>query len=70
MLRHTATVEGALARHKRIDILDNNVGIAEHGGVLEVSIEAWDRTFAVNVVVIELVTTVTPTAITLRFTLP
>lgn len=45
----TATVEGALARHKRIDILDNNVGIAEHGGVLEVSIEAWDRTFAVNV---------------------
>lgn len=44
-----ATVEAVRARFGRIDVLDNNVGIAEHGGVLEVSPEAWDRTFTVNV---------------------
>ncbi len=32
----------------RIDILDNNVGIAEMGGVVDVSEETWDRVFAVN----------------------
>lgn len=32
----------------RIDILDNNVGIAEVGGVVEVSEEIWDRVMAVN----------------------
>jgi NAD(P)-dependent dehydrogenase (short-subunit alcohol dehydrogenase family) len=31
-----------------IDVLDNNVGIAEVGGVVEVSEETWDRVFAVN----------------------
>jgi NAD(P)-dependent dehydrogenase (short-subunit alcohol dehydrogenase family) len=32
----------------RIDILDNNVGIAEVGGVVDVSENDWDRVFAVN----------------------
>ena len=32
----------------RIDVLDNNVGIAEVGGVVEVSEADWDRVFAVN----------------------
>ena len=31
-----------------IDILDNNVGIAEVGGVVEVSEQEWDRVMAVN----------------------
>ncbi|WP_041798411.1 SDR family NAD(P)-dependent oxidoreductase [Rhodopseudomonas palustris] len=31
-----------------IDVLDNNVGIAETGGVVEVSEAEWDRVFAVN----------------------
>ena len=37
-----------LERYGRIDVLDNNVGIAEVGGVVELSEEAWDRVFAVN----------------------
>jgi NAD(P)-dependent dehydrogenase (short-subunit alcohol dehydrogenase family) len=32
-----------------IDILDNNVGIAEVGGVVDISEAEWDRVFAVNV---------------------
>jgi NAD(P)-dependent dehydrogenase (short-subunit alcohol dehydrogenase family) len=32
----------------RIDILDNNVGIAEIGGVVEVTEEQWDHVMAVN----------------------
>lgn len=32
-----------------IDILDNNVGIAESAGLLEMTEEAWDRVMAVNV---------------------
>ena len=39
----TRTVETCLDRYGRIDILDNNVGIAEVGGVVELSEEAWDR---------------------------
>ncbi|WP_322515646.1 SDR family NAD(P)-dependent oxidoreductase [Rhodopseudomonas palustris] len=31
-----------------IDVLDNNVGIAETGGVIDVSEADWDRVFAVN----------------------
>ena len=31
-----------------IDVLQNNVGIAEVGGVTELSEETWDRVFAVN----------------------
>jgi NAD(P)-dependent dehydrogenase (short-subunit alcohol dehydrogenase family) len=41
-------VETCLDRYRRIDILDNNVGIAEVGGVVELSEEAWDRMFAIN----------------------
>src|SRR5512134_46911 len=41
-------VGSCLDRFGRIDVLDNNVGIAEVGGVVEVSEEAWDRVFAVN----------------------
>ena len=32
----------------RIDVLDNNVGIAQVGGVVEISEADWDRIFAVN----------------------
>jgi NAD(P)-dependent dehydrogenase (short-subunit alcohol dehydrogenase family) len=32
----------------RIDVLNNNVGIAEVGGVVETSEQQWDRIFAVN----------------------
>ncbi len=38
----------ALGRYGRIDILDNNVGIAEVGGVVDLPEETWDRVFRVN----------------------
>jgi NAD(P)-dependent dehydrogenase (short-subunit alcohol dehydrogenase family) len=41
-------VAACLERYHRIDVLDNNVGIAEVGGVAELTEEAWDRVFAVN----------------------
>ena len=41
-------VEACIAAYGRIDVLDNNVGIAEIGGVVEVSEAEWDRVFAVN----------------------
>jgi NAD(P)-dependent dehydrogenase (short-subunit alcohol dehydrogenase family) len=41
-------VEACLGRYGRIDVLDNNVGIAEMGSVVEVSESEWDRVFAVN----------------------
>jgi NAD(P)-dependent dehydrogenase (short-subunit alcohol dehydrogenase family) len=41
-------VEACSAAYGRIDVLDNNVGIAEVGGVVEVSEADWDRVFAVN----------------------
>ena len=41
-------VAATLGRYGRIDILDNNVGIAEMGGVVEISEADWDRVFAVN----------------------
>jgi NAD(P)-dependent dehydrogenase (short-subunit alcohol dehydrogenase family) len=44
-----ALVADVVARHGRIDILDNNVGIAETGGVVELPEADWDRVFAVNV---------------------
>lgn len=44
-----ALVAKVLAAHGRIDILDNNVGIAEVGGVVELPESEWDRVFAVNV---------------------
>ena len=41
-------VEACASAYGRIDVLDNNVGIAEVGGVVEVSEGEWDRVFAVN----------------------
>src|SRR3954454_22348238 len=41
-------VEACLGRYGRIDVLDNNVGIAEMGSVVEVTEESWDRVFSVN----------------------
>src|SRR6266487_5455983 len=43
-----AMVEACRDRYGRIDVLDNNVGIAELGGVVEISEADWDRVFAVN----------------------
>ncbi|MFJ4289516.1 SDR family NAD(P)-dependent oxidoreductase [Cupriavidus sp. NPDC089707] len=44
-----AMVGACLERFGRIDVLVNNVGIAEIGGAVELSEEAWDRIFDVNV---------------------
>lgn len=41
-------VAACAAAYGRIDVLDNNVGIAEVGGVVEVAEADWDRVFAVN----------------------
>ncbi len=43
-----AMVAACGSAYGRIDILDNNVGIAEVGGVVEVSEQDWDRVMAVN----------------------
>ena len=43
-----AMVAACLKAYGRIDVLDNNVGIAEMGDVVEVSEAEWDRVFAVN----------------------
>ena len=43
-----AMVEACLQAYGRIDVLDNNVGIAEIGSVVDVSEADWDRVFAVN----------------------
>src|SRR5882757_10359198 len=43
-----AMVADCLKAYGRIDVLDNNVGIAEMGSVLEVTEAEWDRVFAVN----------------------
>ena len=43
-----AMVAGCLKTYGRIDVLDNNVGIAEMGNVVEVTEDEWDRVFAVN----------------------
>src|SRR5437762_8284244 len=43
-----AMVEACLSSYGRIDVLDNNVGIAEMGSIVEVSEAEWDRVFAVN----------------------
>jgi NAD(P)-dependent dehydrogenase (short-subunit alcohol dehydrogenase family) len=44
----TAMVEACASAYGCIDVLDNNVGVAEVGGVVEVSESDWDRVFAVN----------------------
>ena len=43
-----AMVAACLKAFGRIDVLDNNVGIAEMGSVVDVSEADWDRVFAVN----------------------
>src|ERR1700740_1843819 len=43
-----AMVAACLKAHGRIDVLDNNVGIAEVGSVVEVAEDQWDRVFAIN----------------------
>ncbi len=43
-----AMVAACLDAYGRIDVLDNNVGIAETGSVVEVTEADWDRVFAVN----------------------
>src|SRR5579863_1561943 len=43
-----AMVGSCLRVYGRIDVLDNNVGIAETGSVVNVSEADWDRVFAVN----------------------
>src|ERR1700694_5168054 len=42
------TVAACLKAYGRIDVLDNNVGTAEMGSVVDVSEADWDRVFAVN----------------------
>ena len=41
-------VEQIVADHGRIDVLDNNVGIAAVGGVTDLDPAEWDRVFRVN----------------------
>ncbi len=43
-----AMVDACLKAYGRIDVLDNNVGIAEVGSVVEVEEKDWDRVFAIN----------------------
>jgi len=52
----TAMVQACLKAYGRIDVLDNNVGIAETGSVVDVAEADWDRVFAVNVRGVFLVT--------------
>ena len=43
-----AMVAACLKAYGRIDVLDNNVGIAQTGSVVDVPEDVWDRVFAVN----------------------
>jgi len=43
-----AMVAACLKAYGRIDVLDNNVGIAEMGSVVDVTEASWDHVFAVN----------------------
>src|SRR6201992_551332 len=43
-----AMVGACLKTYGRIDVLDNNVGIASMGSVVSVGEDEWDRVFAVN----------------------
>ena len=42
------TVDACVESYGRIDILDNNVGIAEIGGVCDLEQETWTRIFRIN----------------------
>ncbi|HEY0200980.1 MAG TPA: SDR family oxidoreductase [Burkholderiaceae bacterium] len=44
-----AMVAQCVARHGRIDVLVNNVGIVNLGGVVECTLDAWQKAWAVNV---------------------
>ena len=44
-----AMVDACLGKWRRIDVLDNNVGIGSTGGPVELGEEEWDRVFDVNV---------------------
>lgn len=44
-----AAVAAVIARWGRIDILHNNVGIAQFGGTLELDAALWDRSMDINV---------------------
>jgi len=46
--RVAAVVADTIARHGRVDILHNNVGIAELGGPVEITLESWERVNRVN----------------------
>src|ERR1700760_3081067 len=41
-------VRACVETYGRIDVLDNNVGIAETGSVVDLDEQVWDRVFAVN----------------------
>ena len=43
-----AMVQACVDAYGRVDILDNNVGIAAVGGVVDVTEQEWDRVFAIN----------------------
>jgi NAD(P)-dependent dehydrogenase (short-subunit alcohol dehydrogenase family) len=43
-----AMVAACVAAYGRLDVLHNNVGIAETGGPVEAAEESWDRVIAVN----------------------
>jgi NAD(P)-dependent dehydrogenase (short-subunit alcohol dehydrogenase family) len=43
-----AMVAACIKAYGRIDVLDNNVGIVEAGGVVEISEQEWDRVMAIN----------------------
>jgi len=43
-----ATVAQTVETFGRLDVLDNNVGLAEVGGVVDLAEAEWDRIFAVN----------------------
>lgn len=44
-----AAVDFCMARHGRIDILQNNVGMAALGGPVEMTEEVWDSSMDVNI---------------------
>lgn len=43
-----AVVDDVVRRHGRVDVLVNNAGINVVGAVEDLTVEAWDRCFAVN----------------------
>ena len=42
------TIASILTEHGRIDVLDNNVGIAALGGVTDITPSEWERVFKIN----------------------